>query len=224
MDRRIRRSPAGGGRPTCCWPSGRSWRRRDGRSRWRCPAHLSVSQLVVLRRDPQALARALRRPLPSAPEPVRPAGHRVPRVAGAALRRGPAARRRRAARRGRRRRGARRGAGRRCRRRSWPASGPTGTPVEVEVPFATVVAGVVVRGRMDAVFADPGGRYDVVDWKTGPAPDRRARPRRPRCSSRRTGWPGPSWPGCRCDRVGRPSTTCATGRRSARRTCWTPPG
>ncbi|TDC00394.1 ATP-dependent helicase, partial [Micromonospora fluostatini] len=43
-------------------------------------------------------------------------------------------------------------------------------PVEVEVPFATVIAQVVVRGRMDAVFARPGGRYDVVDWKTGRQP------------------------------------------------------
>jgi DNA helicase-2/ATP-dependent DNA helicase PcrA len=44
------------------------------------------------------------------------------------------------------------------------------TPVEVEVPFATTIAGVVVRGRMDAVFADPGGRFDVIDWKTGRRP------------------------------------------------------
>jgi DNA helicase-2/ATP-dependent DNA helicase PcrA len=38
------------------------------------------------------------------------------------------------------------------------------------VPFAITVAGVVVRGRMDAVFQDPDGRYDVVDWKTGRRP------------------------------------------------------
>jgi DNA helicase-2/ATP-dependent DNA helicase PcrA len=43
-------------------------------------------------------------------------------------------------------------------------------PLEVEVPFATVIGGVVVRGRMDAVFTRPGGRYDVVDWKTGRQP------------------------------------------------------
>jgi DNA helicase-2/ATP-dependent DNA helicase PcrA len=43
-------------------------------------------------------------------------------------------------------------------------------PHDVEVPFATVVAGVVVRGRMDAVYAYPDGRYDVVDWKTGAQP------------------------------------------------------
>jgi DNA helicase-2/ATP-dependent DNA helicase PcrA len=44
------------------------------------------------------------------------------------------------------------------------------TPVEVEVPFATTVGGVVVRGRMDAVFAESGNRYDVIDWKTGRRP------------------------------------------------------
>ncbi|GAA3221881.1 hypothetical protein GCM10017691_07300 [Pseudonocardia petroleophila] len=44
-------------------------------------------------------------------------------------------------------------------------------PVEVEVPFETIVAGVGVRGRMDAVFADPDGGWTVVDWKTGALPD-----------------------------------------------------
>jgi DNA helicase-2/ATP-dependent DNA helicase PcrA len=29
----------------------------------------------------------------------------------------------------------------------------------------------VVRGRVDAVFADADGRVDVVDWKTGRVPD-----------------------------------------------------
>jgi DNA helicase-2/ATP-dependent DNA helicase PcrA len=43
-------------------------------------------------------------------------------------------------------------------------------PVDVEIPFATMIGGVVVRGRMDAVFADTGGRFDVVDWKTGRPP------------------------------------------------------
>src|SRR6185437_14218190 len=33
------------------------------------PAHLSVSQLVALRRDPSRLARSLRRPLPMRPDP-----------------------------------------------------------------------------------------------------------------------------------------------------------
>jgi DNA helicase-2/ATP-dependent DNA helicase PcrA len=48
------------------------------------------------------------------------------------------------------------------------------TPVDVEVPFETELSGVTVRGRMDAVFADEDGGYTVVDWKTGalPAEDR----------------------------------------------------
>ena len=31
--------------------------------------------------------------------------------------------------------------------------------------------GVSLRGRMDAVFADPDGGWTVVDWKTGRPPD-----------------------------------------------------
>ncbi|GAA1843192.1 ATP-dependent DNA helicase [Pseudonocardia ailaonensis] len=44
-------------------------------------------------------------------------------------------------------------------------------PVEAEVSFETVLAGVAVRGRMDAVFLDPDGGYTVVDWKTGAVPE-----------------------------------------------------
>jgi DNA helicase-2/ATP-dependent DNA helicase PcrA len=49
-------------------------------------------------------------------------------------------------------------------------------PVEIEVPFATRIAGLGVRGRIDAVFADTDGGFTVVDWKTGrpPPPGRRA--------------------------------------------------
>jgi DNA helicase-2/ATP-dependent DNA helicase PcrA len=43
-------------------------------------------------------------------------------------------------------------------------------PIDVEVPFETSIAGTVIRGRMDAVFAEPGGRWVVVDWKTGAEP------------------------------------------------------
>ncbi len=39
-------------------------------------------------------------------------------------------------------------------------------PAEVEPPFALVLAGQVVRGRIDAVYDEPGGGYLVVDWKT----------------------------------------------------------
>ena len=41
----------------------------------------------------------------------------------------------------------------------------------MEVPFALVLGGRVVNGRIDAVFepGDGSSRYDVVDWKTGGA-------------------------------------------------------
>ncbi len=39
-------------------------------------------------------------------------------------------------------------------------------PAAVEPPFALVLAGQVVRGRIDAVYAEPDGGWLVVDWKT----------------------------------------------------------
>ncbi len=133
------------------------------------PAHLSVSQLVTLRRDPEALARGLRRPLPARPDPYARRGtafHRwlerrfgtdqlldVDELPGAAdedaAPDGDLTRL----------------------QELFEASGWGGrTPHAVEVPFATTVSGVVVRGRMDAVFANPDGTFDVVDWKTGRPP------------------------------------------------------
>ncbi|WP_250003025.1 ATP-dependent DNA helicase [Actinoplanes sp. M2I2] len=144
--------------------------RHDGPIEVAVPAHLSVSQLVVLRRDPQALARSLRRPLPRRPLPHARRGtafhawleqrfgavrlidiDELPGAADddaagdeelAALQQAFLA-------------------------GDWAER----TPVEVEVPFATTIAGVVVRGRMDAVFADTANRYDVIDWKTGRRPE-----------------------------------------------------
>jgi DNA helicase-2/ATP-dependent DNA helicase PcrA len=40
------------------------------------------------------------------------------------------------------------------------------TPVRVEVPFETTIAGVLIRGRIDAVYATDTG-FEVIDWKTG---------------------------------------------------------
>ena len=45
-------------------------------------------------------------------------------------------------------------------------------PLEVELPVETTIAGVSVRGRIDAVFPDPDPDADpaavvIVDWKTG---------------------------------------------------------
>nr|WP_221375684.1 UvrD-helicase domain-containing protein [Actinoplanes polyasparticus] len=144
--------------------------RRDGPIEVALPAHLSVSQLVVLRRDPQALARSLRRPLPHRPLPHARRGTAfhawleqrfgavrlidIDELPGAAdddaaddaellaLQEAFLA-------------------------GEWADR----TPIEVEVPFATTIAGVVVRGRMDAVYADTANRYDVMDWKTGRRPE-----------------------------------------------------
>ncbi|GAA3032044.1 ATP-dependent DNA helicase [Gordonia defluvii] len=49
-------------------------------------------------------------------------------------------------------------------------------PSEVEVPFETVIGSTVIRGRIDAVFAEQANgdgepRWIVVDWKTGAVPD-----------------------------------------------------
>ena len=39
-------------------------------------------------------------------------------------------------------------------------------PHAVEVPFETVIGGILVRGRIDAVYKTDSG-FEVVDWKTG---------------------------------------------------------
>ncbi len=132
------------------------------------PSRLSVSQLVVLRRDPAELARSLRRPLPRKPAPLARRGTRfhlwlearwgqqrlldVDELPGAAdetaapdddlL----------------------------ALQEAFEASEwATRTPTEVELPFDMVVDGLLLRGRCDAVFTDaPDGLVDVVDWKTGP--------------------------------------------------------
>lgn len=44
-------------------------------------------------------------------------------------------------------------------------------PEAVEVPVETVIAGVPVRGRIDAVFPDDDGGVTLVDWKTGSGAD-----------------------------------------------------
>jgi DNA helicase II / ATP-dependent DNA helicase PcrA len=49
---------------------------------------------------------------------------------------------------------------------SWAAR----TPVAIEVPFEMPIGETVVRGRIDAVFADPDGGVTIVDWKTGQPP------------------------------------------------------
>jgi DNA helicase-2/ATP-dependent DNA helicase PcrA len=136
------------------------------------PAQLSVSSLVTMAADPDRLAQQIRRPMPRPPVPQARRGtafHRWleqrfgqqrlidptdllgaaddpaddPDDADLAL----------------------------LRERFEAGEWSNRWPVDVEVPFETLVAGRTVRGRIDAVFADPvSGGYDVVDWKTGEPP------------------------------------------------------
>ncbi|WP_149955338.1 ATP-dependent helicase [Zafaria cholistanensis] len=46
-------------------------------------------------------------------------------------------------------------------------------PAFIEVPVETRVGPVSVRGRIDAVFRDGDGSWDLVDWKTGRVPSGR---------------------------------------------------
>ncbi|MDA3646234.1 ATP-dependent helicase [Saccharopolyspora indica] len=139
------------------------------REQVRLPDHLSVSQLVELAGDTDGLARRLRRPLPFPPNPMTRRGtafhawleHRFTSSAlleydelpGAADDSAPLqedlAELQEAFLAG-----------------AWADR----TPHRVEVPFETQVEGIVLRGRMDAVFRDPDGGWTVVDWKTGAVP------------------------------------------------------
>lgn len=46
-------------------------------------------------------------------------------------------------------------------------------PHAVEFPLETPIAGITVRGRVDAVFRNGDGTWELVDWKTGRAPSGR---------------------------------------------------
>jgi DNA helicase-2/ATP-dependent DNA helicase PcrA len=45
----------------------------------------------------------------------------------------------------------------------------TRQPYRVEIPFERSIDGTILRGRMDAVYKNGDGTFDVVDWKTGSA-------------------------------------------------------
>jgi ATP-dependent DNA helicase UvrD/PcrA len=133
------------------------------------PEHLTVSQLVALRQDPVGLARTLRRPMPTRPDPYARRGtafhawleqrYEADRLLD--LDELPGAADEDAA---------PDDALVRLQQRFLASEWADRVPVEVEVPFATEVGGVMVRGRMDAVFRDGDGGFDVVDWKTGHQP------------------------------------------------------
>ena len=133
------------------------------------PAHLSVSSLVSLARDPAALARQIRRPMPRPPAPY--------------ARRGTAFHAWLESRWGQQRLldpdelpgAADEGAAddahlARLRARFEESEWASREPLDIEVPFETVIGDRLVRGRMDAVFRSRDGVYEVVDWKTGSPP------------------------------------------------------
>jgi DNA helicase-2/ATP-dependent DNA helicase PcrA len=136
------------------------------------PDQLTVSQLVELAEDPDALARRLRRPLPFPPNPLARRGtafhswleqrfksnrlfdlDELPGAADDVI-------------------GQETDADLARLRAAFLASEwADRVPADVEVAFETEVDGVAVRGRMDAVYADADGGWTVVDWKTGAVPD-----------------------------------------------------
>jgi ATP-dependent DNA helicase UvrD/PcrA len=133
------------------------------------PAQLSVSMLVELGRDPEAVAQRLRRRLPTRPDPHALLGTAfhdwVQRFFHAErlfdLDDLPGA--------------VDRDAGAREELAELQAAFAVSpwaarTPIDVEVPFDMVIGGRVVRGRIDAIFADDDGGTTVVDWKTGEPP------------------------------------------------------
>jgi DNA helicase-2/ATP-dependent DNA helicase PcrA len=133
------------------------------------PHQLSVSQLVTLRRDPDELARQLRRPMPMPPAPLARRGTAFhawleqrfssPRLLDIDELPGSADT------------DAAPDAEFLELQRTFLASPwATRDPVEVEVPFELVIGDTIVRGRMDAVFRDHDGGFTVVDWKTGRRP------------------------------------------------------
>ncbi|MFD5174288.1 ATP-dependent helicase [Nocardia sp. NPDC058379] len=136
------------------------------------PGQLPATALVELRADPARLAARLRRPLPYPPNPMARRGtafhawvqswfgteqllglDELPGAADSGTEQGRADRELAAMQAA-------------FRRSPWAHR----NPIDVEVPFETSIAGTVIRGRMDAVFAEPGDRWVVVDWKTGAEP------------------------------------------------------
>ncbi|MCE0534907.1 ATP-dependent helicase [Kineosporia rhizophila] len=139
----------------------------------RLPAHLSASRAVALAADRQGLAERLRRPMPAQPSPQARRGSAfhawLERRFGAAalvdIDDLP-------------------GAGddhedlrlETLQQNFLASEWAERTAEAVEVSIETPVAGVALRGRIDAVFRRPDGMWDVVDWKTGRPPTREQMP------------------------------------------------
>jgi DNA helicase II / ATP-dependent DNA helicase PcrA len=172
----------------------REERRSDAASAVSLPGRLSVSSLVTMAADPGELARQIRRPMPRPPAPQARRGSAFHQwleerfgqqrlidstdLLGAADEPADDG-----------------DAGDLALLRERFEAGEWGGrwPVEVEVPFETLIAGRAVRGRIDAVFGDAGdGGYDVVDWKTGqpPASDEERRVAAVQLAAYRLAWAG----------------------------------
>ena len=151
----------------------RAQRRGDGATQVPLPARLSVSSLVSLARDPAEFARQVRRPMPRPPASQARRGTAFHQwleqrygqqmliddsdLFGPPDDETPASREE--------------GDLAALRSRFEQGEWADRWPRAVEVPFETLVGDRLVRGRIDAVFADaPEGGYDVVDWKTGKPP------------------------------------------------------
>jgi DNA helicase-2/ATP-dependent DNA helicase PcrA len=157
----------------------RSRRRLDGPVQVDLPRRIGVSALVTMTRDPAELAARVRRPMPQPPAPRAQRGtafHRwleerfgqirlidpdeLTGAVDADLVDGDADLAD-------------------LKERFETGAWGQRWPADVEVRFETPIGDRLIRGRIDAIFADaPGGGFDVVDWKTGrpprPGPDERA--------------------------------------------------
>ena len=166
--------------------------RRSGRDvEVALPAHLSTSALVSLADDPDGFTASLRRPMPAPPALAARRGtafhawveEHYARAAIVDVDALPGSADEDA------------GAEDLDRLRSaFLASEWAGrTPSEVETSVETVVDGIAVRGRVDAVFEDTDDQgelvWTVVDWKTGPPPTgRRAEIRALQLAAYRLAW------------------------------------
>jgi DNA helicase-2/ATP-dependent DNA helicase PcrA len=135
----------------------------------RVPRHLSTSAVVSLAGDPEAFARDLRRPMPSAPALAARRGTAFhawveQHFAQAAFvdlldlpgsadddpaddQELPM-----------------------MKERFLASDWSHRSPEAIEIAIETTVSGMAIRGRIDAVFPRPGGGFTVVDWKTGAKP------------------------------------------------------
>ena len=142
---------------------------RPGDTEVRVPRHLSASGVVAFADDPQAFARDLRRPMPSPPALAARRGTafhawvemHFAQAAFVDLLDLP-------------------GSADddpadddelpMMKERFLASEWAHRSPEAIEIAIETTVAGMAIRGRIDAVFPRPRGGFTVVDWKTGAKP------------------------------------------------------